>query len=608
MSFPSTLDTFPVVLPTDLQDDAGKELDVLFNRATAGLVAVETRLGITGSTDPTSVEARLSAKAPLASPTFSGTVSGITAAMVGAEPAGVSAADITDSTAAGRALLTAADAAAQRTALGVGTGGAVASTDITDSTAAGRAILTAADAPAQRTALGLGSAATSASSAFAAAAHGHASADITDSTAAGRALLTAADAAAQRTALGVGTGGAVASTDITDSTAAGRAILTAADAPAQRTALGLGSAATSASSAFAAAAHGHASADITDSTAAGRALLTAADAAAQRTALGVGTGGAVASTDITDSTAAGRAILTAADASAQRTALGLGTAATSASSAFAAASHAHSTAEITSLSTYLTDFLKSAGVPVPIVSIGIPFAIFPGNGSSVGLQFTGSAGAFTLSASLLPNLWNLLAAGFWMYLPANFGGQTIAAGWYWATMSSTTAGIVYTNTYSSGLPVAVDSPTAFGANLTGWLTQTTAEITGPTGFTLPGGSLGPNGFLDWWFRTSGGNSGTVKTLRGKAGTATIGAVAYSASPNGEYQGRLYNQGKTNRQGAMRNGTSTSGVGTAGTSMTTTEYSAIDTTSNQTLSITLQTAGSSEGIVLLGASFESSYRA
>lgn len=404
MSFPSTLDTFPVVLPTDLQDDAGKELDVLFNRATAGLVAVETRLGVTGSTDPTSVEARLSAKAPLASPTFSGTVSGITAAMVGAEPAGVSAADITDSTAAGRAILTAADAPAQRTALG------------------------------------------------------------------------------------------------------------------------------------------------------------------------------------------------------------LGTAATSASSAFAAASHAHSTAEITSLSTYLTDFLKSAGMPVPIVSIGIPFAIFPGNGSNAGLQFTGSAGAFTLSASLFANLWNQLAAGFWMYLPANFGGQTIAAGWYWATMSSATAGIVYTNTYSSGLPVSVDSPTAFGANLTGWLTQTTAEITGPTGFTLPGGSLGPNGFLDWWFRTSGGNSGTVKTIRGKAGTATIGAVAYSVSPNGEYQGRLYNQGKTNRQGSMRNGTSTSGVGTAGASMTTTEYSAIDTTSDQTLSITLQTAGSSEGIVLLGASFESSYRA
>lgn len=70
-------------------------------------------------------------------------------------------------------------------------------------TSAGRSLLQAADAAAQRTALGLGTAATSASTAFEPA--GVAAADITDSTSAGRSLLTAADAAAQRTALGLGT-------------------------------------------------------------------------------------------------------------------------------------------------------------------------------------------------------------------------------------------------------------------------------------------------------------------------------------------------------------------------------------------------------------------
>lgn len=134
-------------------------------------------------------------------------------------------------------------------------------------TAAGRTLLQAADAAAQRTALGLGTAATSASSAFEPA--GVAAADITDSTAAGRSLLTAADASAQRTALGLGTAATsassafepagVAASDITDSTAAGRSLLTAADASAQRTALGLGTAATSASTAFQAA-----DADLTD--------------------------------------------------------------------------------------------------------------------------------------------------------------------------------------------------------------------------------------------------------------------------------------------------------------------------------------------------------
>lgn len=50
---------------------------------------------------------------------------------------------------------------------------------ISDSTTAGRALLTAADAPAQRTALALGTAATSPSTAFAAAAHQHGVADLT---------------------------------------------------------------------------------------------------------------------------------------------------------------------------------------------------------------------------------------------------------------------------------------------------------------------------------------------------------------------------------------------------------------------------------------------
>jgi hypothetical protein len=151
---------------------------------------------------------------------------------------------------------------------GGGGGGSVASTDITDASSAGRNMLTAANAAAQRTLLSLAAIATSGLSA-----------DITDATAAGRALLTAASAALQRTALGLAAiASSGASADITDATAPGRALLTAATAALQRTALGLAAIASSG-----------ASADITDSTAAGRALLTAASAALQRTALGLAT-------------------------------------------------------------------------------------------------------------------------------------------------------------------------------------------------------------------------------------------------------------------------------------------------------------------------------
>jgi len=54
--------------------------------------------------------------------------------------------------------------------------------DLSDSTAAGRALITAADAVAQRAAMGLGSAATSSSGAFATASHAHAGTDITSGT------------------------------------------------------------------------------------------------------------------------------------------------------------------------------------------------------------------------------------------------------------------------------------------------------------------------------------------------------------------------------------------------------------------------------------------
>ena len=71
--------------------------------------------------------------------------------------------------------------------------------------ATGQALATAANAAAARTALGLGTAATAATGDFAAASHSQAASTISDSTTTGRAVLTAADAAAARTAIGAGT-------------------------------------------------------------------------------------------------------------------------------------------------------------------------------------------------------------------------------------------------------------------------------------------------------------------------------------------------------------------------------------------------------------------
>ena len=164
-----------------------------------------------------------------------------------------SASQISDSTSAGRALLTAADAAGQKAALSL-VKGDVGLGNVDNTADADKPISTAT-----QTALD-GKAATS---------HTHSASQISDSTSAGRALLTAADAAAQKTALSL-VKGDVGLGNVDNTSDADKPISTAT-----QTALD-GKAATS---------HTHSASQISDSTSAGRALLTAADAAGQKAAL-----------------------------------------------------------------------------------------------------------------------------------------------------------------------------------------------------------------------------------------------------------------------------------------------------------------------------------
>jgi hypothetical protein len=183
------------------------------------------------------------------------------------------AANISDSTVTGRSVITAADSAAARTAIGAGTSNLTIGTtsttakagdyqptasNISDSTATGRSVITAADAAAARTAIGAGTSNLTIGTTSTTAKAGDyqpSSTNITDSTVTGRSLITATNAAAARTAIGAGTSNLAIGTtsttakagdyqptsaNISDSTVTGRSLITATDAPAARTAIGAG--------------------------------------------------------------------------------------------------------------------------------------------------------------------------------------------------------------------------------------------------------------------------------------------------------------------------------------------------------------------------------
>ena len=244
--------------------------------------------------------------------------------------------------------------------------------------------------------------------------------------------------------------------------------------------------------------------------------------------------------------------------------------------------------------------------PQQIAAIGVPFCILPGDGSTTGLQFTGSAGAFTLSAAILTGAWVALK-GCWCYMPSGFGRSGYAAGWYWGVFSSDTAGVLYSDTYVSGRVTRDFSPTAFPVNLNGWLTQTTSEVTGPTGFTIPGGSIGKSGVLKMLVRGLGNTTAnkTYKTYIGSTYVGYIGPV--TTNPSWEVAIDCRNQGSEAMQIGSRQ-TALTGVGASGATFVAGESTSVDTTVDQNFSISMQISTTAACAILLHADATTTYGA
>lgn len=135
-------------------------------------------------------------------------------------------------------------------------------------------------------------------------------------------------------------------------------------------------------------------------------------------------------------------------------------------------------------------------------------------------------GAITLGTALLTTY-----ASCYLVLPANAISAGSSAGIYYATMSSTTVGTVFNNTYTSGMPTIPASPTAFATTGPGAFTGNTSADTVLT-ISIPAGAMGANGSLrivsTWAFNNTAG----AKTY-----TTQFGGTTYAApsGANGSYE-------------------------------------------------------------------------
>lgn len=216
---------------------------------------------------------------------------------------------------------------------------------------------------------------------------------------------------------------------------------------------------------------------------------------------------------------------------------------------------------------------------VVLINTGVPL-VLPSSGS------IGNNGALT-GITGLPATY----AHCYMYFPENAIAAGVAAGLYYVQMSSTSAGTIYNNTYTSGNPSIPASPTAFATTGPGAYTQTTGADITLISLTVPGNAMGIHGGLDSRLLFAHTNSANNKIHKIKlAGTSVYNSSFTTTTGNGVIN-QINNMGATNVQVASGTGNS-SGLGSMSLA-----HATIDTTTDQSLAVTTQLANASDYAVL-----------
>jgi hypothetical protein len=226
-----------------------------------------------------------------------------------------------------------------------------------------------------------------------------------------------------------------------------------------------------------------------------------------------------------------------------------------------------------------------------LLSTVIPF-VKPPNGSMAanGALTLGKALDFTYSAPASGQ------GGCWMYFAAGQVHSGSAAGWWYTVMSSTTAGTVYNNRYTSGptnppaIPagLSIAGPGAFTADAG-------TDRSGPT-VTLPGNAMGRFGRLR--SRTVGSASATGAGSRFHK--AFLGGYAFQVTTittANTYSSAIGEVGNTGYPLTQRGLSYNDGSGLIGNAAYTPSTGSTDTTADSTVSIALRNSSGADWLVL-----------
>lgn len=241
---------------------------------------------------------------------------------------------------------------------------------------------------------------------------------------------------------------------------------------------------------------------------------------------------------------------------------------------------------------------------------GIPFWLPPGDGGSNGLNFTGTRGVFTLSAAApFAGLGSTVLAGCYAYIPAGAGG--LAGGLYWCQMSDDTNGEIFADTYipGTGTPKYITSPIQLPNCSAGRITQTSATIT-IASFTMPGGSMGPNGIMRSLTKWMSTNSAGTKTVKVAVGSPQHFAVNHTTTQNNQLvSSSRQNMGIETAQIGNR---TSSGISAWDAGSTGNAYSGdktgIDTRVDQAVTFTMYSASNTDSLILVPMQFIVQYGA